>query len=541
MDFQAEPDGRALVDITATVTPALLAEIQKSGGAVQGSYPNFKSVRALVPLAELEKLAALPEVSFISRAAKPRHNAADPEGNAVHLAATARTVFGVSGAGIKVGVLSDSVDYLSTAQSNGDLGTVTVLSGQSGVPGTGEGTAMLEIVHAIAPNAQLFFATADGGDANFAQNILNLRSSGCDILVDDSGYFDESPFQDATVASAVNSVTAGGALFFSSAGNSGNFDSGMSGTWEGDFVDGGAVTFPEAGHIHLFGNVAYDTVGSGGSDQRVDLFWSDPLGGSTNDYDLFVLDSTGTTVLRSSTTVQNGTQNPYESLSTLNPGERIVLVKFSGQGRFLHLSTGRGTLAIATPGATVGHATAVKAFNVAAVDSAVTYPNPFTGGPTNPVETFSSDGPRHVFFNQDGSAITPGNFSSGGGAIRPKPDVAAADDVSVSVPGFTPFFGTSAAAPHAAAIAALLKSHNPALTPDEIRAVLTTTALDNMAPGVDRDSGYGIVMATTALAAAPPDALLITSRDVRDHQRPGGRPLWRADAGHFDERRSGND
>lgn len=262
LDFSAEADGRALVDITAIVTPGLLAEITADGGTVQKSFPNFKSVRALVPLSALEKLAALPEVSFIARAAKGRHNA-DPEGNAVHLATLARTTFSATGSGVKVGVLSDSVDYLSTAQSNGDLGPVTVLSGQSGVPGTGEGTAMLEIVHAIAPNAQLFFATADNGDANFAQNILNLRSSGCDLIVDDSYYFDESPFQDSTVAAAVNTVTAGGGLYFSSAGNAGNLDSGQSGTWEGDFSDGGAVSSPEAGNIHKFGNVTYDTVGTG--------------------------------------------------------------------------------------------------------------------------------------------------------------------------------------------------------------------------------------------------------------------------------------
>jgi hypothetical protein len=509
LDFKAQPDGRALVDIRATVTPELLDRIQQGGGKVLGSFPNFKSVRALVPLSELEKIAALSEVIAIRRAAESHHNAVDPEGNAVHLATLARSRFGANGSGVKVGVISDSVDYLSTVQSSGDLGTVTVLSGQSGVPATGEGTAMLEIVHAIAPGAQLFFATGDGGEASFANNILNLHSNGCTVLVDDIGYFDESPFQDATIASAVNTVTAGGALYFSAAGNSGNLDSAASGTWEGDFVDGGAATFPETGRLHKFGNLTYDTVTAVGSAVRADLFWSDPLGGSGNDYDLFVLDSTGSSIVAASTSTQNGTQDPYESVTTLGAGDRIVIVKSSGAGRFLHLSSGLGVLEIATQGATAGHQTAAKAFCVAAIDSLLAYTNAFIGGQANPVEFYSSDGPRHVFFNQDGGAITPGNFSSTGGAIRQKPDVAAADDVTTSVPGFAPFQGTSAAAPHAAAIAALLKSYNPALTPDQLRSCLTTSALDNMAPGVDRDSGYGIVMATTALASAPPDALLI--------------------------------
>ena len=108
------------------------------------------------------------------------------------------------GSGVKVGVLSTSVDYLPEAQTNGNLGDVTVLPGQSGIPGSGEGTAMLEIVHAMAPGAQLFFATGGPTEKQFATNILNLRFVyGCDVIVDDISYADESPFQDMTVARAV--------------------------------------------------------------------------------------------------------------------------------------------------------------------------------------------------------------------------------------------------------------------------------------------------------------------------------------------------
>ncbi|MDQ3252867.1 MAG: PA14 domain-containing protein, partial [Acidobacteriota bacterium] len=56
-------------------------------------------------------------------------------------------------------------------------------------------------------------------------------------------------------------------------------------------------------------------------------------------------------------------------------------------------------------------------------------------------------------------------------------------------------------APHAAAIAGLIKAAAPILTPAEIRATLTSTALDIEAPSVDRDSGFGIVMAFQALEA----------------------------------------
>jgi hypothetical protein len=110
-----------------------------------------------------------------------------------------------------------------------------------------------------------------------------------------------------------------------------------------------------------------------------------------------------------------------------------------------------------TVGQIWGHPAATGAIAVAAT-SAAGRNSAFTGGAANPVETFSSDGPRRVFFNADGSAITPGNFLSGGGTLRQKPDITAADGVATSFPAyptsyFNPFYGTSAAAPHAAAIA----------------------------------------------------------------------------------------
>jgi hypothetical protein len=512
IDLKLEPDGRVLVDIRARVTTQLLALIQQGGGRVIAQFPQFQAVRALLTLDQVEPVAASPEVIFIRRADQFSTNTGslDSEGDVTHAAMAARGAFGATGAGVKVGVLSDSVDYYTNSQASGDLGPVTILSGQSGIPATGEGTAMLEIIHDLAPDAQLYFATADGGQAIFAQNIRALQSSGCSVLVDDVEYFAESPFQDGVVAQAVNDVTAAGALYFSSAGNSGNQDSGTAGTWEGDFADGGAVAFPEPGRIHSFGSTNYDTILSGGSMRRMDLFWSDPLGGAANDYDLFLLDASGGTVLYSSITRQNGTQDPYEMISTNAVGWRAVVVKFSGAGRFLHLSTGRSRLAIATAGATKGHSATTNAFSVAAVDSATAYPNSFAGSFANPVETFSSDGLRHVFFNADGSSITPGNYSSSGGAIRQKPDMAAADGVLTTVPGFRPFYGTSAASPHAAAIAALLKSYNPNLTPAEVRSILTSTALDIMGTGVDRNAGFGIVMAPAALQAGAPDSLFIT-------------------------------
>lgn len=449
------------------------------------------------------------------------------EGDLTHRAYDARGTFLTNGSGLKIGVLSDGVSSRAMSQATGDLPAdcgggaspcLTVLPGQVG--SGDEGTAMLEIIYDMAPGANLYFATADPTITNFAQNIRNLRAAGCDIIVDDVFYFVETPFQDGQTSSvlsttnggvvtqAVNDVVASGALYFSSAGNEGNKDDNTSGTFEGDFAGVASVPPLPAGSVHNFGPNPYDTIGAPGF--AIDLFWSDPLGGSSNDYDLYVLNSIGTIVVASSTNIQNGTQDPFEQVfGGITPGNRLVIFQKTGaSNRFFHVGNLRGTLAVNTAGETHGHSAASGAYTVAATPAAGAFgpgyptgpfPNPFNS--TNLVELFTSDGLRHIFFNADSTPITPGNFSSTGGAVLNKPDITGADGVSVTgVGGFgSPFYGTSAAAPSAAAVAALVKSAQPSLTQAQIRTALTSTAIDIMAPGFDRDSGFGIVMAWEAV------------------------------------------
>jgi subtilisin family serine protease len=215
---------------------------------------------------------------------------------------------------------------------------------------------------------------------------------------------------------------------------------------------------------------------------------------------------------------QTGTQDPFEFVSLGTNcgtaaasgycpviGDRIVVVLFNGVTRALRIDTNRGTVSIGTDGSTFGHNAGLNTVSTAATywNSGRTGTKPFTG-PANPIEFFSSDGPRKIFYNPNGTAITPGNvlFGTNGGTTLDKPDITAADGVFTKTPGFLPFFGTSAAAPHAAAIAALVKSANPSLTNTQIKSILTTTTVDNMAPGLDRDSGFGIVMALPAVQKA---------------------------------------
>jgi hypothetical protein len=281
-----------VVDITAILGGTLIEDIEAAGGAVLSVNARYNTLRARISLDQLESIAASSQVRFIQprqeflnnrisgtisaafspasrtertagvramlsgalgamkrkRQFRPQVGSTLSEGDATHRADDARDFFGITGAGVKIGVLSDGVENLASSQASGDLPPVTVLPGQIG--SGDEGTAMLELIHDLAPGAELFFATALPTITTFADNIRLLRSAGCDIIVDDILYFVETPFHDGqaagvvsntnggVVTQAVNDVTADGALFFSSAGNSGNKNDETSGVWEGDFVDG---------------------------------------------------------------------------------------------------------------------------------------------------------------------------------------------------------------------------------------------------------------------------------------------------------------
>jgi hypothetical protein len=503
---EVDRDDRVLVDIDADVHDALLDLIRAIGGSVVNSHPNYGAVRALLPLDAVEELATSPSVSNIRPADQMVTRKIDTsEGDVAHRADVVRDSLGVTGAGVFVCVLSDSIDALPTLRSSGDLPAVSVLVGQSGNPASSEGTAMLEIVHDLAPGARLGYATASGGQATFAQNILDLREAGCDVIVDDIGYISSPVFQDGIIAAAVDTVVVDGALYFSAAGNSGNLNDGTSGVWEGDFtaMPAGTLASLVFGDVHDFGDGTGLNTISAGTD-LITLQWSDPQGRSGNDYDLYLLNAAGNSVIAQSNDPQDGDDDPFESLSPTQDvtGANLVVTLFDGSPRYLHLNAWSGEIDQATGGDIFGHPAAAGAFAVAAVDQLRARGGAFTGGAANPVETFSSDGPRRIFFDSTGTPYTPGDLSSSGGEVRQKPDVAAADGVSTATPGFAPFFGTSAAAPHAAAIAALMLEAAPILTRAGVDRLFASTALDIEARGRDRDSGYGVIDAFALVEAA---------------------------------------
>ncbi|HEX4490277.1 MAG TPA: S8 family serine peptidase [Acidimicrobiia bacterium] len=536
-------DGRLIVEVrTADTSAATIARLRRVGAVVNVAKRWRTTTLAIAPT-RLTALARITGVQSAMESLAPVTNsvAANPtpaaaasgacgsvhsEADAQLRANVARNHDFVDGSGQTVGILSNSFDAQHAAAdvASGDLpgpgnpcGRLTpvkVLADDT--PGADEGRAMAQLVHDIAPGAAIDFATADEGTMDFASNIGALKAAGANVLVDDYTYFAEPFFQDGPVAVAVNDATADGHTnYFSSAGNfnvvAGGHDVGSyeAAKYRPTACPPAVAAYGAGEHdCHDFdpgpGVSNGDTLSLGGFNElKLDFQYAEPWFGVTDDFDVFLVDASSGAVVAASTDDNQVTQQPFEFVDIYHfdsTDVRVVIARHSGRGRprlkfSLLGSRGIDAAQFATSsgpdviGPTIfGHNGAANAVSVAAVPATST---------TDP-ETYSSRGPVTMVYGPvDGTTAAPPLPR----VVRlAKPDLAATDCVATTFFSSGVFCGTSAAAPNAAAVAALMRQRNPKARAKLIVNKLKATAAP-MENGTPQSVGSGLVDAAAAVTA----------------------------------------
>lgn len=575
---------------------ARLEALEAAGAKVMVASQRYQTVALSVEPADLEAIAEVPGIDVVAPARRPMIYAVEGastaaggsgsicEGGSVISQGvgqlkvqSARDAFEVDGAGVTVGVLSNSFDSATKAIGGGPIATHAAedeatndLPGPAGScegqqvpvnviaeapePGQGEeltdeGRAMLQVVHDIAPDADLAFATAFGSELEFARNIERLAEpvedggAGAEVIVDDVAYFGEPFFQEGPVANAIQRVTEAGVTYLTAAGNNNLIESSTGreiASWErSSFVDtacpsslsprvkeamANCMNFSPTGSDATFG-ISVERR----SKLTVDLQWAEPWYGVEADLNAYLLNSAGQVLAVETETIKNAGSGAFREPTELLVWNNTSSSKAEVQlviDRCIHncnsganvnakprlklalMENGAGVTKTEYPesdlsagvvvGPTIfGHAGSPSAITLGAVRYSES-----SSEPREP-ERYSSRGPVVHYF-EPVRGTTPA-ARLGTREVVEKPNLTATDC------GVTTFFaesthtfcGTSAAAPHAAGVAALIKDNDPLVSPRRIREAMEASATPFTKVSSCLAVGSGLLEAIGALSASP--------------------------------------
>ncbi len=447
-------DGQVRVIVEATEGRATAAAnaVEPLGGRVEKVRGGL--VQALVPVAALGALASDGGVQLV-RLPYPRLPLVTGEGVDL-IKADDWHAAGFTGSGVKVAILDLGFQGYAGLLGTELPGSVVTHSCRADEDITGEGekhgTGVAEVVHEVAPDAELYLVNFDT-DVEFAECVDWIVAQGVDVINHSVGWFGGGPGDGTgSISDTAASAVSAGVFWANAAGNQAQRH------WSGPWQDGDGD----------------DQLDFSGSDEGNDisvwsgqtvvaiLKWDDPFGGSCNDYNLYLKWAGGTAA--SSTNLQSCSQDPVEIIvydASISDTYWLSVESASADGMAsFHLYTFRHALQYqVAAGSLVEPADNPSVLAV----GAVRWNSPDT------IEYFSSQGPT------DDSRI--------------KPDLVGPDGVGNSTYGS--FSGTSASSPHAAGAAALVLQAEPGWTPAEVASFLVGAAVDLGAAGADTVYGAG--------------------------------------------------
>lgn len=443
----------------------------------------------------------------------------------------ARSVYGVDGTGIVVGILSDTFnqvvgldnnhnpDTMATDIANGYLPADTqILMDDTVNGGHDEGRGMAQIVHQIAPGASILYATATLSMQQYADNIRALAAAGAKVIVDDYIYFEEPSYQDGIVAQAIAEVVAQGVIYLAAASNDG------ANGYEAPFNAGAShITHnsrTETLHDFAPGDPQLKVTIAAGLDGGATflLQWASPAAsaspghGATSDLDLYLVDGSGNVVAFAKQNNIGG--DPYEEINIdyadfptggtyylevgLRSGAAPADFRIIGSD-----NAGGFSVALDHPASSITKSTFFGHFASADVIAvgAAKYTQTPAFDPNNPPfkEFYTTFGPNYVYYDVNGNLLPTPEVRTIAVTGVDNADTSFFGSTDFDHDGFRNFSGTSAAAPSVAAVVALMLQANIDLTAADVRHLLQDSAIKMGNPDA---TGAGLVQADRAVAFA---------------------------------------
>jgi hypothetical protein len=445
---------------SATQTPESAASqtAVAAGAVIETTYDGL--VQAQVPVENLPQLASSAAISYVREPHKPT-TFVTSEGVA-DIGANTWQSGGLTGAGVKIAVLDPGFSGYQSLVASGELPanviTQSFVTGGDITTGGVHGAACAEIVRDVAPGAQLYLVNFST-DVELGNAVDYLIAQGVNVVSASWGFYGSFRGDgQGSVDDMVQQANAAGIFWANASGNAAQAH------WSGHFTDANSDTW----HEFSSGDPGNSLTASAGSEIDLYLTWDKwPL--TDQDYDMYLVWSGNpSTAVAAGDSWQNGSTPPSEEIHYIVPmgrggTYRVLINKYS--------ATGDANFQLYSYPDSFQYQVAAGSLGGQPTDSAYAMTVGAVPVGTTTIENFSSQGPTI-----DG---------------RIKPDIVAPDRVSTVTYGSQGFWGTSAATPHAAGAAALVKAGNPGYTPAAIQAMLESRATGLGAPGKDNVFGSG--------------------------------------------------